>query len=32
MIAAGIVELLAKSERILWDDAHARYVDNPDKH
>jgi hypothetical protein len=32
MIAAGIVELLVKSERILWDGGHGRYIDNPHKY
>ena len=32
MIAAGIVELLVKSDRILWDGLQGRYIDNPNKH
>lgn len=30
MIAAGILELLVKSGRIVWDDRAKRYRDNPD--
>ena len=30
MIAAGILELLVKSGRILWDEGAGRYKDNPD--
>jgi hypothetical protein len=29
MIAAGILALLARNGRILWDDRHQLYVDNP---
>ena len=31
MIASGILELLVRSGRILWDEASHAYVDNPDK-
>jgi len=31
MIASGILELLVRSGRILWDQASHTYVDNPDK-
>ena len=31
MIAAGILELLRRNGRILWDEAAAVYVDNPDR-
>lgn len=31
MIAAGILELLTRSGRILWDEASQIYVDNPDR-
>lgn len=30
MIAAGVLELLVKSGRILWDAEAGRYRDNPD--
>jgi hypothetical protein len=30
MIAAGVLELLVKSGRIVWDDGAKRYRDNPD--
>lgn len=30
MVAAGILELLVKSGRIVWDAAAERYRDNPD--
>jgi hypothetical protein len=30
-IAAGVVELLLRSGRILWDEAAGRFVDNPNK-
>lgn len=29
MIAAGILALLTRNGRILWDDRHQLYVDNP---
>jgi hypothetical protein len=29
MIAQGILELLARNGRILWDARHEVYVDNP---
>jgi hypothetical protein len=29
MIAAGILALLARNGRILWDDRHQLYIDNP---
>jgi hypothetical protein len=29
MIAEGILSLLARSGRVLWDDVHQVYVDNP---
>jgi hypothetical protein len=32
MIASGILELLARSGRILWDGAAGTYVDNPDRY
>jgi hypothetical protein len=32
MVASGILELLARSGRILWDGAAGAYVDNPDRH
>lgn len=31
MIAAGILELLTRSGRILWDEASHTYMDNPDR-
>ena len=31
MIASGVLELLVRSGRILWDEASRTYVDNPDK-
>ena len=31
MIAAGILELLTRSGRILWDEASQTYIDNPDR-
>ena len=31
MIAAGILELLSRSGRILWDEASRTYIDNPDR-
>lgn len=31
MLADGVLALLTKSGRILWDDRHAVYVDNPDR-
>lgn len=31
MIAAGILELLTRSGRILWDQASHTYIDNPDR-
>jgi hypothetical protein len=31
MIASGILELLVRSGRILWDEASHAYIDNPDK-
>jgi hypothetical protein len=31
MIAAGILALLARDGRILWDDANQLYIDNPDR-
>lgn len=31
MITSGILELLVRSGRILWDDGNHTYVDNPDK-
>lgn len=31
LIASGILELLAKSGRILWDGTLGGYIDNPDK-
>ena len=31
MIAAGVLELLMRSGRILWDEASRTYVDNPDR-
>ena len=31
LIAAGILELLARSGRILWDGRRGGYIDNPDK-
>ncbi|MDF2980591.1 MAG: hypothetical protein K0Q69_363 [Devosia sp.] len=31
MIASGILELLVRSGRILWDQASHTYVDNPDR-
>jgi hypothetical protein len=30
-IAAGVVELLLRSGRILWDPAANKYLDNPEK-
>jgi len=30
MLAAGVLELLVKSGRIMWDAAAERYRDNPD--
>ncbi len=32
LIATGILELLVRSGRILWDGEAGVYVDNPDKH
>jgi len=29
MVAAGILALLARNGRIIWDDRHQLYVDNP---
>lgn len=31
LIAAGVLELLVRSGRIIWKDAEKRYVDNPNK-
>jgi hypothetical protein len=31
LIAAGVLELLQRTGRIIWNDAKKRYVDNPDK-
>lgn len=31
MITAGILELLTRSGRILWDEAGHTYIDNPDR-
>lgn len=31
LIVAGILELLAKSGRIVWDSETSRYKDNPDQ-
>lgn len=31
MLADGVLALLTKSGRILWDDRRAVYVDNPDR-
>ena len=31
MIAAGVLELLVESGRILWDGHNSVYIDNPDK-
>jgi len=31
MIAEGVLSLLSRNGRILWDDAHQVYVDNPDR-
>jgi len=31
MIAEGILTLLARSGRILWDDANHVYIDNPER-
>jgi len=31
MIASGVLELLLRSGRILWDEGRRTYVDNPDK-
>jgi hypothetical protein len=32
MIAEGVLALLVSNGRILWDDRHQVYVDNPDRH
>lgn len=32
LIAAGILELLVRNGRILWDEERGVYVDNPDRH
>ena len=32
MIAGGILELLVRSGRILWDGSRGTYVDNPDQY
>lgn len=29
LMVAGVLELLVRSGRILWDDAAGRYIDNP---
>ena len=31
IIVSGILELLVRSGRILWDEANHAYIDNPDK-
>jgi hypothetical protein len=31
MIAEGVLSLLSRNGRILWDDARQVYVDNPDR-
>lgn len=31
MITAGILELLTRSGRIIWDEASRSYLDNPDR-
>jgi hypothetical protein len=31
MLASGILELLKRNGRILWDEARGVYVDNPDR-
>lgn len=30
-IAAGILQMLVRSGRVLWHDASGRFIDNPDK-
>ncbi len=32
LIPSGILELLVRSGRILWDGKTGRYLDNPDRH
>lgn len=31
LIVSGVLELLARSGRILWDEASRTYIDNPDR-
>jgi hypothetical protein len=31
LVAAGILELLVRNGRILWDDERSVYIDNPDR-
>jgi hypothetical protein len=32
LIAAGILELLVRNGRILWDEERSVYIDNPDRY